>query len=51
VDVAEAVGTLVGKPAVITAAVEGPAEEAAIETAEGQVEGPVLNEVEGRQQA
>ncbi len=35
VDVAEAVGTMVGKPVVITAAVEEPAEEAAAETAEG----------------
>jgi hypothetical protein len=47
VDVAEAVGKLVGKPAVITAAVE----EAAAETAEGQVEEHVVEPTEGSQQA
>jgi hypothetical protein len=63
VDVAEAVGTLVGKATVITAAVEEPA----AETAEGQVEracpepvegpagelaeGPALGEAEGSRQA
>jgi hypothetical protein len=50
VDVAEAVGALVGRPVVITAAVEEPAEEAIAETAGGQVEGPVGEPVEGSQQ-
>jgi len=57
VAVAEAVATLVGKPVVITAAVEepvlseaeGPAEEAAAETAEGQIEGPACRQAGARQ--
>jgi hypothetical protein len=51
VDVAEAVGELMGKPVVITAAVEEPVEEAGAETAEGQVEKQVGDPTEGSQQA
>jgi hypothetical protein len=58
-DTAEAVGTLVGKPVIITAALEGPvlseaegsSEEAAVETAEGQVEGARPEPLEGSQRA
>lgn len=56
VDVAEAVGTLAGKPAVITAAVEEPAEGQAEVSAVEPAEGPVLparqgSEAEGSQRA
>ncbi len=51
VDVAEAVGALVGRPVVITAAVEEPAEEAATETVEGETEDHVVEPAEGSQQA
>ena len=50
-DAAEAVAALVGKPMVITAAVEERSEKAAGEAVEQQAEGPVLSEAEGSQKA
>jgi hypothetical protein len=46
--VAEAVGALVGKPVVITAAVEEPAEEVTAELAGDQAGGPAAEPAEGR---
>ncbi len=46
-DAAEAIGRLVEKPVVITAAVEERAEDAAAEAVERQAEGPVPSEAEG----
>ncbi len=46
-DAAEAIGRLVEKPVVITAAVEERAEDAAAEAVERQAEGSVPSEAEG----
>ncbi len=50
-DAAEAVGELVGKPVVITAAIEERAENPAAEAVEQTTEGPALSEAEGSQRA
>ncbi len=50
-DAAEAVGELVGKPVVITAAIEERAEDPAAEAVEQPTEGPALSEAEGSQRA
>ncbi|MEE8137425.1 MAG: hypothetical protein V3T81_00915, partial [Thermoanaerobaculia bacterium] len=46
-DAAEAIGRLVDKPVIITAAVEERAGDAAAESVERRTEGPVLSEAEG----